>query len=146
MAGQLEDALMSGGDMVQRLATSGAAITIDPSARIGHANIRSVRHWLLQRVAAGRVIASTRSATWPRAKRITFAAASPLIPLVLLRRHRSAIMNTIRRHRVSLAVLPVLGLGMLMQAAGELIGYALGPSESAGRTYDRYEIRQLAYT
>jgi hypothetical protein len=146
MADELEYALTAGGDMMDRLADAGAFMTVDPSARVGHANITSLGHWLIQRAAAGRVIASTRSATWSRARRLAFAGAAPLIPAVLLRRHRSSIMKTMRRDRVSLMVLPVLAFGMLMQAAGEFLGYAFGPSESFGRMYDRYEIRQLSYT
>ena len=35
---------------------------------------------------------------------------------------------------------------MMVQAAGEMAGYAAGVSAKASRRYDEYEVRQLSYT
>ncbi|MGI9042693.1 MAG: hypothetical protein ACR2GK_01055 [Gemmatimonadaceae bacterium] len=71
--------------------------------------------------------------------------AFPLIPLVLMRKHRRGIARTMRESRLSYSVLPVLALGMYFQAWGEMLGYVLGKSPSAARRYDDYEVRQLDF-
>ena len=146
LGADLEHALTAGGDMMARLRRAGCVVWMEPRAKIEHWNIELMRNWLPQRLAAGRVIASLRSLRWPMHRRIAFALASPLIPLVLLARIRKGLARTIRQRRVPLRVLPTIALGMMVQAAGEMAGYAAGVSAKAIRRYDEYEVRQLSYT
>jgi hypothetical protein len=74
-----------------------------------------------------------------------YAIAFPLIPFVLLHRHRSSIARTIRTNGVSSALWPLLFVGMVFQAWGEALGYALGRDEKSERRYDAYEIEQMKY-
>lgn len=146
LGADLEHTLTAGGDMMGRIRGAGYSVWMEPRARIEHWNIELMRDWLPQRLAAGRVIASLRSRRWPIHRRIAFALASPLIPLVLLARIRKGIARSIRHNRAPLRVLPTIALGMLVQAAGEMAGYAAGVSAKASRRYDEYEVRQLSFT
>ena len=118
---------------------------IEPEARIEHWNIARMRDWLPQRLAAGRVIGSLRSRHWPLTRRLAFALGAPLIPLVLFARIRRGVMRAMRRSDVPVSVLPTLALGMMVQAAGEMIGYVAGTSEKGSRLYDEYEVHQLSF-
>ena len=146
LGADLEHTLTAGGDMMAHLRSAGCSVWLEPRARIEHWNIELMRNWLPQRLAAGRVIASLRSQRWPIHRRVAFALASPLIPLVLLGRIRKGLARSIRQRRVPFRVLPTIALGMLVQAAGEMAGYAAGVSAKASRRYDEYEVRQLSFT
>lgn len=146
LGADLEHTLTAGGDMMARLRAAGGRVWMEPRAKIEHWNIVLMRNWLPQRLAAGRVIASLRSRHWPLHRRVAFALASPLIPLVLLARIRKGVARSVRQGRVPLPAVPTIALGMLVQAAGEMAGYAAGVSAKANRRYDEYEVRQLSYT
>ncbi len=146
LGASLDTVLLTGEDMMLRVRSANGYAAIETTARIGHMNIAHARDWLPQRIVAGRVIASIRSARWPIAQRLVYALGAPLIPVVLLWRHRHGIIGTMARNDVSLAVFPLLALGMCFQAVGELIGYAVGPSDGSSRRYDWYEIQQLKFS
>lgn len=141
----LDRVLLIREDIRQRVAAANGKMFFEPAAKIGHVNITRARDWIPQRVVAGRTIGSVRSASWATGRRVAYALAFPLIPMVLMRKHWRGIARTIRQHRVPRAVLPVLLLGMLFQAWGEMLGYLLGGSPDASRRYDEYEVRQLVY-
>jgi hypothetical protein len=139
----LDSVMLIREDIRQRVADAKGTMFFEPAAKIGHVNIARARDWLPQRVVAGRTIGSVRSAPWSAGRRLAFGLAFPLIPIVLLRKHRRGIARTIRENGLSYAVLPVLALGMLFQSWGEMLGYLFGDSPEAVRQYDDYEIRQL---
>ena len=95
---------------------------------------------------AGRVIAGGRSASWTRQRRLAYALGSPLIPIVLLGRYRGAISRTVRRQRPPAITLPVLVLGSVLEAAGEMLGYVRGVGSTARARYDALEVQRLADT
>lgn len=142
----LDGALSAGENVMDRLRSGGHRVRLEPNARIGHANFSLLSPWLHQRFVAGRVIAGTRSRTWSWTRRIAFAIGCPVLPLVLLSRYSRGIARTIARERVGLVVLPLLAVGMVMQAAGEMAGYIAGESRRASDVYDDYEVRQLSFT
>jgi hypothetical protein len=137
--------LMSGEDLMTRIKAVNGRATFAPRAVIGHVNISRLRSWLVQRIIAGRVIASVRSASWSVPRRMLHAIAFPLIPVVLIHRYRSSIVRTVRSNGVSWALWPLLFSGMICQAYGEALGYALGRDEESERRYDRFEIEQMDY-
>ncbi|HYN80130.1 MAG TPA: hypothetical protein VES88_01400 [Gemmatimonadaceae bacterium] len=143
---RLEQALSEGEDMMAELRRAGERVRFEPAARIEHANISFLAPLLHQRFLAGRVIAGTRSARWSAFRRLGYALASPLIPAVLLVRHRDGISRAIRRERPPSGAAAVLVLCSVLQAAGEMVGYALGVPESVRKRYDDYEIRRLEDT
>ena len=77
---------------------------------------------------------------------MAFAFGAPLIPLVLLARIRRGILRAIRKNDLSLTVVPTIALGMMVQATGEMVGYAAGASAKGSRIYDEYEVNQLSFT
>ena len=141
----LPHVLMSGEDLMSRVRSVNGRVMFEPGAVIGHVNISRLRAWLVQRIVAGRVIASVRSAGWPVPRRMLYAVAFPLIPFVLMNRYRSSIDRTVRSNNVSLALWPLLALGMMFQAIGEALGYAWGRDEHSENRYDRFEIEQMDY-
>jgi hypothetical protein len=141
----LDRVLLIREDIKRRVAAANGTIFFEPAAKIGHVNITRARDWIPQRVVAGRTIGSVRSASWPARRRFAYALAFPLIPVVLLRKHWRGIARTMRENRVSRAVLPLLVLGMFFQSWGEMLGYLMGQSPRASRSYDEYEVRQLTY-
>ena len=140
---ELDSVMLIREDIRQRVADAKGTMFFEPAATIGHVNIARASDWLPQRVVAGRTIGSVRSASWTSGRRLAFGLAFPLIPMVLLRKHRRGIARAIRENHLSYAVLPVLALGMLFQSWGEMLGYLFGESPEAVRRYDDYEIRQL---
>ena len=145
MGNDLEKILTSGEDMMSRLRSAGRRAVFEPDALIGHVNIAPLGPWLRQRIVAGRTIASVRSTSWGITRRLAYALASPLIPAVLIRRHRQSISRTVRSNDVSAALWPVLGIGMVFQAFGEALGYALGRNRDSELRYDTFEVEQMNY-
>lgn len=146
LGNRLDGALSEGEDMMAEIRAAGLRVRFEPSARIEHANISFPIPLLHQRFLAGRVIAAARSARWSRLRRIGYALASPMIPAVLLWRHRDGISRAIRRERPPFGTTATLVVCSLVEAAGESVGYALGGEARTRERYDDYEIRRLTYT
>lgn len=138
--------LTEGEDMMAALRERGDRIWFEPRARIDHANLSFLGPLLNQRFIAGRVIAGARGAGWPWPRRLAYALGSPLIPIVLLGRHRGGIMRTIRRRRPPSGTLPVLILGSILEAAGEMLGYLRGEGATTRARYDGLEVHRLTHT
>jgi hypothetical protein len=143
MGDRLDTMLSEGEDVIAELVRGGHRITFVPDARIAHANIAAAGTFLRQRWLSGRVIAGTRGARWSFGKRCLYAAASPLVPLVLLRRHRDGITRVMRRDTPPRATLALVMAGIVAQAAGELAGYVAGAGPRVRNAYDTEEIRRL---
>ncbi len=141
----LKSVMLSREDIRRSVASANGSMFFEPAARVGHVNIARARDLFAQRMVAGRTIGSMRSATWTRGRRLAHGLAFPLIPLVLIRKHRCGISRTMREHQLSYSVLPVLVLSMYFQAWGEMLGYVLGNSPDAWRRYDEYEIQLLDF-
>ncbi|MGH2957081.1 MAG: glycosyltransferase, partial [Solirubrobacterales bacterium] len=68
------------------LRRKGHRLWMEPGARVTHLNVTLPSSWVGERVGAGRRFGAARAANWSWAHRLLYAAASPLIPLVRLRR------------------------------------------------------------
>jgi hypothetical protein len=119
------------------LSRRGHALYFEPAARMRHLNVDRPVSWLVERADAGREFAGGRVKGWPRWKRLAYAAGSPLIPLVRLRR----IARDLRRNRslpgVGLRILPPLLVGLGVSAAGELVGYLFGRGGASRRLAEK---------
>ena len=106
-----------------RLRAAGYVLRLDPALTVTHLNRYRAGEFFRQRLAHGRQFGLQRAAAWPRARRFAMLLASPLIPLVLLRK----IVGTARRHPVcSPHVLPAAGWLFFFASAwgiGEAMGY-----------------------
>lgn len=112
------------------LQAKGYKLYLDPEVRVYHANISSLAFWLPERFYTGRRFAATRAQSWPLFKRILYAGGSPLIPFVRVPRVVKALsQSTFPRMRWPL-VLPPLVLGLVVSAAGEMVGYLFGGGQA----------------
>jgi hypothetical protein len=91
------------------------------------------------------LIASSRASRWSSARRALYVAASPLIPLVLWRRVLPGTWSTVRARRLPLATVFWTGVGMIVKAGGELVGYAGAAGGDWERRLHEYEVHKLAY-
>lgn len=143
---RLSSVLTDGEDMAAELRARGCGIWFEAAAGIDHANISFLFPLIRQRLLAGRVIAGGRSASWPWPRRLAYVLGSPLIPILLLGRYRDGISRTIRRQRPPPGTLPVLVLSSVLEAVGEMLGYAGGEGSTTRARYDELEVRRLADT
>jgi glycosyltransferase involved in cell wall biosynthesis len=128
--GRLESMLEAEIIMHADLRARGHRLYQEPAARMTHVNVTRTASWIGERFQTGRRFASARGAVWPGWRRAVYAAGSPLIPAVRLRRllRDAARVGAGRELRGYGYVLLVLAL--MVSAAGELVGYALGSGDS----------------
>lgn len=106
----------------------GAVLTCEPRAVVHHRKRFSLRGFLAQRYAYSRQFAGRRFERWPL--RAAAALACPLLPPVLLWRMLRVAGTRPGLGRPALAALPLLALFYVVWAAGECVGYLLGPGRS----------------
>lgn len=111
-----------------KLREAGHGLWLEPGARIAHRNFSRWSTWLRVQFLGGRNFAAARAADWPAWRRAAFALGSPLIPFVRLWRLRAEG----DRARGAIA------LGLLLDGAGQLAGYATGAGDAPARLA-RYE-------
>jgi predicted dehydrogenase len=124
------------------LRAKGHRLYLEPRARLSHTNFGMPGVWLKVQYHAGRTFAAARAGQWRWTRRIAFALGSPLIPLVRLGR-------VVRRARPSnapsmLRLLPVLGMGLVMDGVGQMIGYLFGAGRS-GQILATYEFHRWRF-
>ena len=84
----------------------------------------------------GRLFAGQRARRWSVGRRLAYAGAAPLIPLVRLSRILPEVRRSARKYGLLPGVLPPLLLGLLVGATGELLGYAAGVGSSPRKIVD----------
>ena len=112
------------------LRAAGHRLYQEPGARTAHVNVTRTATWIGERFQTGRRFASARAAGWPAWRRAVYAAGSPLIPAVRLRRLLADISRTGAGRELRGYGYALLVLALFVSAAGELVGYALGSGES----------------
>ena len=110
----------------------GFDLLLEPAAVALHVNFTTMAASTRLRFHGGRMFAAARARHWSFARRLVYAAAAPLIPLVRLRR---ILAQAWRRRNPALPThtFPVLGLLLACDAAGETAGYLLGAGAEARR-------------
>lgn len=141
----LETMLTTGDALIIGLRGSGERFAFEPSARVSHANIARPRDWIVERYVGGLLTAHSRLQSWSWGRRLAYAAASPLIPIVCLARIRRGVAAARRAGAVSRGMYPALVAGAFISAAGELVAYLGGSVESAERRMAEYELHKLRY-
>jgi len=140
-------ALSYGDQLILALRTAGHKVYFEPEAVLSHFNLSHLREWLDERYIAGHLIARARSNHWSWFRRWTHVLAAPAIALVLFGRVSGSAWRTIRARHLSWSILPLMLLGTITQAIGELLGYAhLGDIGSSERRMTEYEIHKVSYT
>ena len=142
---RLEHVLTFGDELDLTLRARGHRSYFEPAARIQHVNLDRFRPFVRERYLSGVLIGGYRSRRWGLMRRLVYAFASPLIPIVILSRIQKGVRETGRRQSLPAGTIPALVLGAMVKAAGELRGYLLGIPKSAEEEMTGYEVRKLAF-
>jgi hypothetical protein len=106
-----------------RFRAAGAGLALDPRIRVTHRNRYRAATFFGQRYEHGRQFGAARAQGLPAGRRLLLALASPVLPLVFLRK----IVRNARRHEVLrehwVRALPWLGFFLLGWGLGEARGY-----------------------
>jgi hypothetical protein len=114
----------------------GHRLYLETAARVHHVYMTRTGPFVVENYYIGRQFAASRARDWPLAKRLAFVLGAPLIPLVRLSRILARMREFGWTRALVPGVLPPLFAGLVVSAAGELMGYALGIGDAAGRTLD----------
>jgi hypothetical protein len=121
------------------LGRRGKKLYLEGRARTAHVNFSRLSSWFTIQSMQGRVFAAERRKDWGPAKRLLFAAASPLIPAVRLLRITRQYFSAPRSVVVYIRTLPHLTFGLALDGIGQFAGYAFG----AGNTVDAIATLEL---
>jgi hypothetical protein len=108
----------------------GHQLYLESKARVAHTNFDRFSTWIYVSYHAGRVFAATRVLEWPWWKRLAFALASPLVPVVRLRRHLSQARGAGWSLARIVTLAPTLLLGLIADGAGQAVGSIAGAGRS----------------
>jgi GT2 family glycosyltransferase len=117
------------------LRAKGFGLYLEPAATLFHTNFALAAPWRASLFHCGRLFAATRAETshWSALRRLLYAGAAPLIPLVRLWRILPALRRLRRHERLPSGVFPTLLLGLVLDGAGQLLGYLLGAGTARQR-------------
>jgi hypothetical protein len=122
------------------LRKKGFKLRLDSEARTLHLNYSSIRASTKLRFHAGRIFSAARSRDWSTRRRLVYAVAGPLIPLIrvlrIFRHARARFWN-----KLPTGTFEVLFLLLLCDAAGEMAGYIFGSGSEASRA-GKFEFHQ----
>ena len=113
-------------DLVRR----GYQLYLESKAVTRHLNFAVFSTWVPLHLLSGRRFAATRGRDWRRRKRLLYACASPLIPLVRFRRILAEARRPGRYPGSLLRLAPVLLSGLLLDGFGQMLGYAFGSGDT----------------
>jgi len=126
------------------LGRKGYRLLLEPRARAAHLNFALLVVWLRVQFFCGRVFAGTRALHWGMARRLAFAAASPLIPLVRLARIVRELSRAGRPRRSPWRLVPALLVGLTLDGVGQAVGCVAGCGD-ATRRLAHFEFHRVAY-
>ncbi len=141
---RLEEMLEAETVMHLDLGARGHRLLVCADARAAHVNFSLLGPWLRVQVHNGRVFGGTRALGWPRSRRALYCAASPLIPLVRLRRALRTVRRLSHAQPGVRRGLPLLIVGLVLDGVGQSLGYALGAGGSVSELA-RYEFRRVDF-
>jgi hypothetical protein len=121
----------------------GHRLWIEPSALVAHTNFSLWRSWVPIQYYNGRLFAGARARGMAAWRRLVFVAGSPLIPPLRLWRIWKGIESGEQKRRFMLN-LPALVIGLVLDGAGQLVGYAAGIGGSADDVA-RYEFHRFQH-
>ncbi len=127
----LMDRLGRNGGLLEDLQERGHRF-FQSDARLAHANPSRLAPTVKLRFNAGRLYACTRAESndWTPLHRFLYVAGGPLIPFLRYRRLKAELFGRGRRSHLLPRVLPALFFGLVLDALGQMAGYALGRGKS----------------
>lgn len=112
------------------LRAKGHELYLEPAARTFHQNFSAAFSSVPLRFNGGRLFAASRARDWPALRRLLYCAGAPVIPFVRLKRIVLELRKPGRRRDLLPRILPLLAAGLVVDAAGEMIGYACGEGDA----------------
>lgn len=145
MGGDLVAWLVSEWVLHEAMKSQGHRIFLDVDAVTHHVNLSRPGALFSHSFLGGRIIGSERAKLWPLLKRLLYAAAFPLVPLLRLRRLIQWLDRPDSKREVRFfKSLPLTLAALLCHAAGEAVGYLFGTGNSMS-SYQAFEIRRIDY-
>lgn len=111
----------------------GFRLVRDASVKVRMARTFTLGKFWSDRYHYSRAFAGQRLAARSWLARVLYAAATPVLPALLIGRFVRQILATRRRRRERLRLMPYILLFTIPWAAGECVGYLCGPGSSAAR-------------
>lgn len=129
---KLIDKMGRDGGLIEELQANGERLYLESDARLEHANPSRVLPTIQLRFNAGRLYGYTRAVEneWTPLHTILYVTGGLLIPFIRFRRFRSEFFGFGKRADLVPRVFPMLWFGLLLDALGQMAGYALGPGKS----------------
>ena len=142
---RLEIALNHDDELPTTLRKRGYRLYFAAEARMGHLNIDRTRPWIRERFLTGMLVGGFRAQRWPWTRRLAYIIGSPLIPLVLSYRIFNGVGNLPITRLAPVAAFPLIFLGTVIKAAGEMVGYARDLKPQTEIAAEEYELHKMAY-
>ncbi|HTM41313.1 MAG TPA: glycosyltransferase [Terriglobales bacterium] len=138
----LDDMLEAESVLHWDLRRKGHHLYLETGARTSHMNFSRFSSWTITQLQAGLVFAAFRAHNehWPLSRRLFFALAAPLIPIVRLRRILTLTDNLKGRRNL----LPILAYGLGLDGLGQMLGYAVGRTLAAHR-FTYFEFKRVRH-
>ena len=108
------------------LGAKGYHLYLIPAAKTFHLNFERLFSWLSVQFYAGRLFASRRVQHWSFPRRFFYFTLSPVIPWVRLFRILRELRQPGRPRNLLPNILPALAIGLILNGAGEMMGYVFG--------------------
>lgn len=108
------------------LARRGYQFWLEATTYTEHLNYEDAKFWVRYMTYYGRVFAALRAATWSPPNRALFALASPLIPFIRFVRVRRDVLRAKFTLGKRWRLYSVILAGLVLDAAGQCLGYAFG--------------------
>lgn len=111
------------------LRRTGHRLYMEATASVAHTNFSLWSSWIPAQLYNGRLFAGTRAREKSLSWRIMFTVGAPLIPAVRLWRIWAGLPSRELRGQC-FSCLHVLGIGLLIDGVGQMIGYACGAGDA----------------
>lgn len=143
---ELIDRLDSESSMQWEMVRRGHRLYLEARAQTHHLNPSRLDFSLVLRYQAGRLFAGGRRRDWGWGRRLAYAAAWPLIAMVRMKRALGFYDRIGSGGPSLMRLVPLLMLGVVIDAFGEFVGYLCGPGHVAADLADAEFLRERYLT
>jgi len=131
----LEDMIEAESVLHWDLGAKGYRLYLEPAAKVSHLNFERFSSWMSAQFYSGRLFATSRAKRWSPLRRLIYIGGALLIPAVRLWRTLRHLRRSKKEYHLFPQILPVLILGLVINAVGEMAGLLWG----AGNVKERMD-------